>query len=70
MDTRKGKINSVAVLTNPKLKEVKYIPATEIVLISNEDGTTYTVGNLLEDFKKLQANYNKLLDILMNKEAI
>ena len=65
MDNRKGKINSVAVLTNPKLKEVTYVPATDIILKTNEKGQTYTLGNLLVDVETLRTNYNKLLDILI-----
>jgi hypothetical protein len=68
MDNRTGKINSVAVLTNPKLKEVTYIPATDIILETNEEGKTYTLGNLLVDVRTLTTNYNKLLNILMCKE--
>lgn len=65
MDNRIGKTNSVAVLTNPKLKEVTYVPATDIVLKIDDKGNTYTLGHLLADVETLTRNYNKLLDILM-----
>lgn len=70
MEKRVGKVNSVAVLTNPRTKEVKYIPATDIVLKEN-----YNLQNLLEDIdlikgeiKVVKANFNKLVDFIKEEK--
>lgn len=70
MEKRVGKVNSVAVLTNPRTKEVAYIPATQIILKDD-----YTLQHLINDVeclknenKLIKNNFNKLIEFIKEEK--
>lgn len=59
-------ISLVAIISNKRTKEVKYIPSNEVIVAEN-----YTLDNLLKDVEslkeknvKLETSFNKLVEFL------
>lgn len=67
MNANMGNKGDVPVLVDPRIRKSEFVAPKDLVVMIDDEGKPHTLGDMFKEQQLIKQNYNKLLDILMNK---